>query len=314
MAPNNSQVSFDATHDIPNLAGKVILVTGGNVGLGKQSCLDFARHGPAQVWLAARDLDKARTAADEIRKQVPDAPIKLLHLDLASFESIKKAARTFCAESNRLDIFMLNAGIMAAPPGLTDEGYEIQFGTNHLGHALLTKLLLPILEETAKREASTDVRIVSLTSQGHRRAPAGGIKYDSLKTTADDLGAYERYGQSKLSNILYVRQLAKLYPQFRVSAIHPGLVDTTLMYRATGSPRIIHVIGSFTHRYTPWIYNTVEKGVRNQLWASVAKDVNSGEYYEPIAVRDKVGPLGKDDTLAKELWDWTEKELEGHSF
>lgn len=199
MVFGGKSVSFKPEKDIPSLDGKVVLVTGGNIGLGKQSVLEFARHGPAQIWLAARSLDKAKAAADEIKQQVPNAaPIRLLELDLSSFESVKKAAATFSAESDRLDILMLNAGIMAAPPGMTKDGYEIQFGTNHMGHALLTKLLLPTLEKTAKSDGSADVRIVSLSSHGHMSAPKEGFIFDTLKTNGATLGAYGRYGQEQV--------------------------------------------------------------------------------------------------------------------
>ncbi|OCL14337.1 NAD(P)-binding protein [Glonium stellatum] len=281
MVFGGKSVSFKPEKDIPSLDGKVVLVTGGNIGLGKQSVLEFARHGPAQIWLAARSLDKAKAAADEIKQQVPNAaPIRLLELDLSSFESVKKAAATFSAESDRLDILMLNAGIMAAPPGMTKDGYEIQFGTNHMGHALLTKLLLPTLEKTAKSDGSADVRIVSLSSHGH----------------------------IKLANILWARQMAKLYPQFTTAAIHPGVVKTNLMVGATGSPLIIRILGKVAYS----LLTPVEQGARNQLWASVSKDVKSGEYYEPVGVGDLVSANGKDDNLMKKIWDWTEKELEGH--
>jgi len=309
MLFGSKSVSFNPEKDIPPLNGKVILVTGGNIGLGKQSVLELLRHSPAQVWLAARNLDKAKAAADEIKQHVPDAAIKLLELDLTSFESVQKAAKTFSSESDRLDILMLNAGIMAAPPGLTKDGYEIQLGTNHMGHALLTKLLLPVLDKTAKSSANADVRIVSLSSYLHVYPPKGGFRFDTLKTTADNLGTYERYGQSKLANILWVRQLAKLYPQFTVAAIHPGVVKTNLMAGATGSPFVIQILGNIANRFiTP-----VEQGAKNQLWASVSKDIKSGEYYEPVGIGGLVSAYGKDDNLAKRLWDWTEKELEGYT-
>lgn len=301
----SDSVSFDPAKDIPSLNGKVILVTGANIGLGKQAVLEFSKHGPAQIWLAARNLDKAKVTADEIKQQVPDAPIKLLEMDLASFESIKEAAKTFSSESGRLDILMLNAGVMAAPPGLTKEGYELQFGTNHVGHALLTKLLLPVLEKTAK-EPGADVRVISLSSGGHRITPSEGILFDTLKTTSENLGAFTRYGQSKLANILFARQLAKLYSQFTVAAIHPGAVRTNLIAGATGS-FIARVAGGIANR----LLTPVDQGVKNQLWASVSKDVKTGEYYEPVGVPDRSTALGKNDELAKKLWDWTEKELEG---
>ncbi|KAK9366664.1 hypothetical protein V1509DRAFT_232365 [Lipomyces kononenkoae] len=302
---------FEPEKDIPPLNGKVILVTGGNIGLGKQCVLEFARHRPAQIWLAARDLGKAQAAADEIKQQVPDAPIKLLQLDLASFESVKKAAKIFSAESDRLDILMLNAGIMATPPGLTKDGYEIQFGTNHMGHALLTKLLLPVLEKTTKSVANTDVHIVSLSSRGHVYAPAGGFQFDTLKTTADSLGPFARYGQSKLANILWARQLAKQYPSFTVAAIHPGVVSTNLFAGATDAPLIFRIV--FGGLNVLGLKSTVENGARNQLWASVSEDVQSGEYYDPVGVGGLASAYGKDDNLAKKIWDWTEEELGEHA-
>ncbi|KAF7547707.1 hypothetical protein G7Z17_g7535 [Cylindrodendrum hubeiense] len=309
MIWGSKSVNFNPEKDIPSLLGKVILVTGGNGGLGRQSVLEFARHKPKQIWLASRSLEKARIAADEIKQQVPEAPIKLLELDLGSFDSIKKASQKVLSESDRLDILMLNAGIMAVPPGLTKDGYEIQFGTNHMGHALLTKLLLPILEKTAENDTQADVRIVALSSYGHTYALRGGCHFDTTKTTADSLGAYGRYYQSKLANVLWVRQLAKLYPQFTVAAIHPGVVRTQLMEGATASPTIVRVLA----RVGNMLLTPVEKGAKNQVWASVAKDVKSGEYYEPVGVGGLASDDGKDDGLAKKLWDWTEEELKAHS-
>ncbi|KAK4942738.1 hypothetical protein LTR10_017498 [Elasticomyces elasticus] len=299
--------TFQPETDIPPLDGKVIIVTGGNMGLGKQSVLELSRHRPAQIWLAARNLDKARAAMEEIREEIADAPIRLLELDLSSFESVKRAAATFSAESARLDILMLNAGVMAIDPGLTKDGYEIQFGTNNIGHALLTKLLLPILQKTAESSDSSDVRIVSLTSQSHNYAPTGGIQFDKLKTSGESLGAYPRYAQTKLANILWVRQMAKLYPQFTVAAIHPGVVPTGLVKRATSMPTLMRMAINAAHGLG--ITSTVENGVRNQLWACVSKDVKSGEYYEPVGVGGLVSKYGKDNHLAEELWDWLENEL-----
>ncbi|POR36205.1 Short-chain dehydrogenase/reductase [Tolypocladium paradoxum] len=301
--------SFNPEKDIPSLEGKVVLVTGGNIGLGQQAVLEFARHNPRQIWLGARNLVKARAAVDEIQKQVHDAPIKILHMDLSSFESVKKAAKRFSAESDRLDILMLNAGVMATAPGeLTMEGYEMQFGTNHMGHALFTKLLLPVLDKTAKSGPATDVRIVSLSSALHKSGPKQGIVFESLKTTDTGLSPVALYCQSKLANFLFARHLAKLYPQFTIAAVHPGVVRTNLVSGASGMPAPVRMIGPVVS----YFLSSVDQGVRNQLWASVSKDVVSGEYYEPVGVGGKCRPLGKDDGLAKRLWDWTERELAEH--
>ncbi|KAH6984286.1 hypothetical protein BKA56DRAFT_614035 [Ilyonectria sp. MPI-CAGE-AT-0026] len=141
---------FNPDKDIPNLSGKVILVTGGNNGLGKETVLQLSKHEPAHIFLAARSEAKALPAIEEMCKAVPDAaPITFIPLDLASFDSIKQAAASFKAQSSQLHVLINNAGIMGTPAGTTKEGYEVQFGTNYVGHALLTKLLLPMLDKNA---------------------------------------------------------------------------------------------------------------------------------------------------------------------
>ncbi|KAI9872796.1 MAG: hypothetical protein M1823_008080, partial [Watsoniomyces obsoletus] len=143
-------VKFNPSTDIPSLKDKVILVTGGNIGLGYESILQLSQHSPAHIYLAARSEPKAVAAIKSLRDAVPNGPpISFLPLDLSSFASIKSASKSFTSSNSRLDILINNAGIMACPPGLTSEGYELQFGTNHLGHALLTHLLLPTLRKTA---------------------------------------------------------------------------------------------------------------------------------------------------------------------
>ncbi|KAJ6133934.1 oxidoreductase [Penicillium sp. IBT 18751x] len=185
--------SFDPEKDIPSLDGKVILVTGGNAGLGKETILQLAKHHPKEIFLAARTQLKAEDAIQEIKKAVPKSNISYIKLDLTSFTSVKEAAEDFKSRSDRLDILINNAGIMAVPYSKTKEDYEIQFGTNHMGHALLTKLILPTLLSTAEKPGS-DVRVINLSSEGHYYAP--GIIYDQ-----DQLESYytfRRYGQSKL--------------------------------------------------------------------------------------------------------------------
>jgi NAD(P)-dependent dehydrogenase (short-subunit alcohol dehydrogenase family) len=311
---SNTSVPFEPSKDIPSLAGKVILVTGGNTGLGKQSILELARYGkPSKIYLAARDQQKAKGAIDEIKTHAPDAPIVPLDLDLTSFESIKDAARTFLKQEERLDVLMLNAGIMAVPNATTKEGYEIQFGTNHVGHALLTKLLLPTLLKTARRPEKPDVRVVVLTSAGLGLAsPGQGIKLDSVKTDGSGMYTWTRYGQSKLANALFARELAKRYPEIKAVAVHPGVVDTQLMLPFAKTLGVFNL--AVTALFKPFL-KTVETGARNQVWATVSKEVESGEWYTPVGIKGTVTvrgtDLARDDNLAKKLWDWTEKELEG---
>ncbi|CAI4210791.1 unnamed protein product [Parascedosporium putredinis] len=267
-------VSFTPKTDIPSLEGKVILVTGGGNGIGKQCILEFARHSPSRIWLAARNLEKAREAVGDIQKEVPDAAIEVVELDLTSLESVKAAAARVLAESDRLDVLLLNAGVMAIPAAVTKDGYEVQFGTNHVGHALLTKLLVPLLDKTAK---------------------GPGSDFDSLKTTGEEMFTYARYGQSKLANILFIRQLAKEYPQFTAAAVHPGVVNTNLFHAATDTPAILRIFLPLTS----YVLTTIETGAKNSLWASVAEGVKSGEYYEPVGIPGKASAYGKNDELAK---------------
>ncbi|KAL4971079.1 short-chain dehydrogenase/reductase [Aspergillus stella-maris] len=303
-------IPFNPEANIPSLEGKAILVTGGNIGLGEQSVLQYAKQSPNIIWLAARSRDKAKAAIDEIKAQLPEnakANIKFLELDLASLDSIKTAAKRVLSESDRLDILLLNAGIMAVPPGLTKDGYELQFGTNYLGHILLAKLLLPLLQKTATLP-NADVRLINMTSRAHNLAPKEGIKYDTLRTTAENLGPYGRYGQSKLAQILWTREAASHYPNITINAIHPGLVRTNLMGNATGSAWWAKILGKIAN----YVFTSVEQGVRNQLWASVSTEIRTGWYYEPVGVSGRETELARDEALARGLWEWTEEELRGH--
>ncbi|KAG8165628.1 hypothetical protein KVR01_004180 [Diaporthe batatas] len=304
-----SSAGFTAK-DIPDLSGKVILVTGANSGLGLQSVLDLARHGPKEIWLTSRTTEKADQAIKEVKKEVPSANLRPLSLDLSSLDSIKSAARSFSQSSQRLDVLLLNAGIMASDPGLTKDGYEIQFGTNHVGHALLTKLLTPLLEKTAA-EPSSDVRVVVLTSAAVAMAPKDGIEFDTLKTEQEPVGRWARYGQSKLANALFARQLAKLHPAWTVTAVHPGVVTTNLSRHVQDR----HWFAKALMPIANLVLTTVEQGVLNQLWGATAPkaDVKSGEMYFPVAdlTGGRRGPYVKDDAMAKKLWDWTEQELRG---
>jgi NAD(P)-dependent dehydrogenase (short-subunit alcohol dehydrogenase family) len=299
--------SFDPAKDIPSLTDKVILVTGGNCGLGRQSVLDLARQKPAHIWLAARDAVKAQEAIDGIRKELGSentTAITHLPMDLCSLASVREAAEKVLAETpDRLDILMLNAGIMAHPPGLTKDGYEIQFGTNHMGHALLTKLLLPTVLKTPGS------RVIVVASSLQALAPGQGIDYDTVKTPGEKISTWARYGQSKLANVLYASELARRHPELMAVSCHPGVVETNLM-------QTIHRT-SFSYRILdPFMrlgFVTVSTGAKNQLWAATAEGVETGTYYTPVGVKGSGWGTGKgrDEALAKQLWEWTEKELEG---
>ncbi|KAM5354114.1 hypothetical protein ACJ41O_000764 [Fusarium nematophilum] len=298
-----SGVSFNPDKDISNLSGKVILVTGGNIGLGLETIVQFAKHSPAHIYLAARSEEKGNKAVKEVQEKVPKAPpITFLHLDLGSFASIKAAAASFQASSRRLDILVNNAGIMATPEGLTEDGYEIQFGTNHIGHALLTRLLLPTLK------ATSDARVVFLSSAAEAIAPKDSYHLDKAKTTMPNLSTWARYGQSKLANIHYSAALARRHTDIKFISVHPGVVKTNL------SNTYIKSYGAVLAAAIGFIANlmsvSVEKGALNQIWAATSRDAESGVFYFPVGVTGKGSALSNDDKLGERLWEWTEKELE----
>ncbi|GAB7356795.1 hypothetical protein MBLNU459_g7682t3 [Dothideomycetes sp. NU459] len=303
--------NFNPDSDIPDLSGKVILVTGGNSGLGRESCLRFAQHNPSHIYLGARTRSKAEAAIATIKETVPNAPITFLEMDLTDLASVKKAAETFLASSDRLDILMNNAGIMACPAALTKDGFEIQFGTNHVGHFLLTKLLLPVLQKTAARPGS-DVRIVNLSSRGHKFTKNGLTLDQACTDMSATSSTWARYGQSKLANIFFTQELAKKYPEIKSVSLHPEDVNTNLTQGMKQSyPWIPQWLVSTLSYY---IAVTVEQGTLNQLWASVSNEAQSGHYYDPVG---KVGSVSKeveDKTQAPLLWEWTETELKKRGY
>ncbi|KAL5341977.1 hypothetical protein BJX70DRAFT_405341 [Aspergillus crustosus] len=307
--------SYNPDTDIPDLSGKTILVTGGNNGLGKESIKQLAKHNPGKLYMGARSLSKADAAIAEIKSLVPSAEIHILEIDLGSFASIKAAAEKFIAENEYLHILINNAGVFASPPGLTEDGYEVQFGTNYMGSALLTRLLLPLLEATATATATAtapgrdnDVRIINISSEIHRYAPKPGLLLNQLKTPLHDLNTIARYGQSKLANIYFTQSYATRYPHIKSVSLHPGLVKTDIGGGMPANPILGFVFGLIT-RFTAV---DVPTGTLTQLWAVTAEsaEVRNGAYYVPwFKEVERKGVLG-DEELREELWGWTEREFE----
>ncbi|KAK2049337.1 short-chain dehydrogenase/ reductase [Colletotrichum somersetense] len=313
----------DPTPRIPSLEGKVIFVTGGTAGLGKATILALLAHNPSHIYFSGR----SRPAAEALIASVtppcspsssssppPPPPLTFVQMDLASLATIKPALAASFAH-DRLDVLVNNAGVMAGPAGLSADGFEVQFATNHLGHAMLVRALLPVLRRTAALPGS-DVRVVTLTSVGYQGHPRDGISFATLRTTQAGppfLGQWTRYGQSKLANILFTRELARLHPSIAAVAVHPGLVDTGLV---SNQGLLNRILVHASNKVAGAALLAPERGCWNQVWAAAAAakgDLVSGGFYMPVGrlADDKLDRFATDDGLAGELWRWTEGVLAG---
>ncbi|KAI1075202.1 NAD(P)-binding protein [Whalleya microplaca] len=303
------EFDFDPIKDVPELTGKVILLTGGTSGLGASVVSHLAKRNPSRIYFTGRNDTAAKGVIDEIRNSGSPTAVEFLKCDLASLETVKQVADTILARESRLDVLIANAGIMAKPAELTKDGYELHFGTNHLGHALLIRKLIPLLEKTASIPGS-DVRIITVTSLAFVLAPRPhGIMFDELRTTQNYwiLGPFVRYAQSKLANALYGQELARRYPSITTLVIDPGVSSTSLVESLP-----------LRHKLIVWISNIgkflkPEQGPLNCVWAvGVPKErIVSRQLYEPVGLRSsQFPPFQLEPDVGQRLWDWTDRELE----
>lgn len=261
--------------------------------------------------MGARSREKAEKAIADIKVQVPEADITFLELDLLDLSSVKQAAEHFLAESSKLDILVNNAGVLSAITGLTKDGFELQFGTNHVGHALFTKLLIPVLQKTAELPDS-DVRVVNVSSRAHKWAPKGGINFEAALTPMSNFSTMTRYGHSKLANIHFTQELAKRYPSIKSVTLHPGDVSTNMTHSIRDSfPWLPEFVWSFAIRVSTV---SVVDGALNQLWAACSPDAKSGEYYVPVGKLGAGAANVNDKENAAKLWEWTEAQLRERGF
>ncbi|KAJ5679156.1 hypothetical protein N7462_007400 [Penicillium macrosclerotiorum] len=298
--------SFNPDQDLPDLSGKVFLVTGGNAGLGRETILQLAKHHPSKIFMGARSKSKAAQAIQFIKSSIPNnVEIIWLPLELTSMKSIQDAAEIVNTQSQRLDVLVLNAGVMSLPPGETEMGHEIQLGTNHTGHFLLCKLLLPIMLRTAENVAS-DVRVVSLSSVGHNLAPSFDTLLDQDKLKKVNTNA--RYGASKAANILFAAELSRRYPSITSVSVHPGIILTDL-YDSLNQRSAIIALGSKSLRF---FGSSISEGALNQLWASAGArkdELVNGGYYIPVGHLKPHNKYTQNREMGQRLWEWTESEL-----
>lgn len=232
--------------------------------------------------------------------------IEYLPLDLASLQSVRNAAEKIRSRVDRLDIVVLNAGVMALPPETTDAGFEIHIGTNHVGHYLLIKQLIPLLQKTAA-EVDSDVRIVSVSSEGHRVAPP----IETITSTTDllKLGPLVRYAASKAANILHAAELARRYPEITSVSLHPGVIITDLYQPGARQSQLgIQAIKASSFLTA----QSIPDGALTQLWAAAGArkdELTNGGYYTVEKLRSW-NPWANNEVQGKLLWDWTESELQ----
>ncbi|KAI1407226.1 NAD(P)-binding protein [Hypoxylon sp. FL1857] len=294
--------TFNPEKDIPDLSGKVIFVTGGTSGIGKEATIFLAAHNPTHIYFTGRNEEAAAAVVAAAKAKGPNTGVTFIKCDLCSSRAKIRQAIVDGFKSDRLDIFIANAGIMATPPGLTEEGFELQWGANYFGHAVILHLLRPILLRTA--ETGADVRHIQVTSHGHNYSPSGGIQFEHLRE-ADAVGEYARYGQSKLAQILYCKALVKQYPQITSIAVHPGVGNTGLLQHT--KPSLIK--GFFT--VTGFLLKSAAELAYNPLWAATTpvQKLDNGQYYEPVGKKAAPSKMAGDAALAEKLWQWTENEL-----
>jgi NAD(P)-dependent dehydrogenase (short-subunit alcohol dehydrogenase family) len=269
--------------DIPDQTGRVALVTGANTGLGYETARALSQHG-AHVVMACRNADKAAAAESSITALSPSGSVEVLLTDMADLDSVAGSAAQFLADHERLDLLINNAGIMATPHATTVQGFEAQFGVNHLGHFALTALLLPAL--IAAGEGS---RVVNVSSNGHRM---GKMAFDDLMAE-QKYRPWTAYFQSKLANLLFTSELQRrlagaALPTLAVAA-HPGGARTELAEKSTGKGALNFLLQATRPIAEPLFSQPAAMGALPQLHAAVAPGVEGNDYFGPDGIGEMKG-------------------------
>ncbi|MBZ0263863.1 SDR family NAD(P)-dependent oxidoreductase [bacterium] len=284
--------------DIPDQNGRITIVTGANSGIGLETARELARKG-AKTILAVRDRDKGDVAAEDIHSEIPNSDIEVWILDLSSLQSVKDFAEKFKKEYDHLDLLINNAGVMMPPYSKTADGYELQFGTNHLGHFALTAHLFDLLQKTKGS------RVVNVSSMAHNW---GKVNFDDLNSEKN-YNRQEAYGQSKLANLYFTFEMQRRLKRAGksspiVTAAHPGWTATNLQKHN----KLFQILNPFFSQKPPM-------GALPTLRAAIDSEARGSEYYGPKGFKEIKGypvkvdsnKLSKDETIAKQLWVVSEK-------
>ncbi|XP_052769931.1 retinol dehydrogenase 12-like [Mya arenaria] len=282
------------------LAGKTVLITGANTGIGKETAKDLAKRG-ARVILACRDLTRAQKAASDITNSTGNSNVVVYKLDLSSLKSVRECAEEVKKNEQRLDILINNAGVMWTPQCQTEDGFDMQMGTNHLGHFLFTNSLLDLVKKSAPS------RIVTVASRAHERANFDIEDINSERS----FSTMTAYSNSKLANILFTRELAKRLEGTNVTAVslHPGVIATELTRHANDKNIATWVLMTFL--FNPFLQHLIKTptaGAQTTLYCALDPDVENhpGKYFSDCAVKEPT-KAGQDDIMASKLWTLSEK-------
>ncbi|KAG8217211.1 hypothetical protein J3R82DRAFT_5295 [Butyriboletus roseoflavus] len=292
--------SFTAA-DVPDMAGKVVLVTGATAGIGKETARVLLTKN-AKVWITARDQSKGEATLKEL-KDTTGKDANLLVVNLANLKSVKAAAQEFNSKETQLNVLFNNAGVMNPPIDLlTDDGYDLQFGTNVLGHFYFTKLVLPILLSTAKSAPDGIARVVNTSSNTHW---FGGLDHETFKDgpARRKAGTWKLYAQSKTGNIVFAAELTRRYGDQGIvsTSLNPGGIETGLQ-RHSGGAFVL---------FTNAMLRPVSYGAITQLYAGTVADGKSlnGKYLIPWARIGTPRANTQDPEVGKKLWQYLEEQV-----
>ena len=286
------------------LDGKTVVITGANTGIGKETAVDMARRG-ARVIACSRSKERGEAAVREIKERTGSDVVVLQQLDLADLASIRDFAERVLKEESRIDVLINNAGVMMCPYEKTKDGFEMQFGVNHLGHFYLTHLLLDRLKTSAP---SRIVNVASKAQRYHGTWYDGSIDFDDLNGEK----SYDRaraYGQSKLANVLFTRELARRLNGTRVTAysLHPGAILTELPRHLENIPVLGYLVKPLLFVFS-FALKTPFEGAQTSICCAVDERLEnvSGRYYSDC-VEEPLLSHATNDTVTKKLWEVSER-------
>ncbi|KAL5727355.1 NADP-retinol dehydrogenase [Ranunculus cassubicifolius] len=281
--------------------GLTAIITGASTGIGAETARVLSLRG-VHVVMAVRNMVAGANVKEKIIKEQPSAKVDVMELDLSSNESVNKFASEFNTMGLPLNILINNAGVMATPYMLSQDNIEMQFATNHLGHFLLTNLLLETMKNTAQQH-KVEGRIVNVSSEAHRHPYTGGIRFDKINDK-EGYSSIFAYGQSKLANILHANELTRRLKEeagveITANSLHPGAVNTDLLRHHSIINGIVKYVGKY-------VLKDVHQGAATTCYVALHPQVKgiSGEYFSDSNIA-KTTALAKDTELAKKLWEFS---------